>query len=83
MCRATDRTLNIICAAYVSGAVATLNAFVGLGAIKPLVCASGAISTGQDIQIFDHYTQVHPEALHLQAEMILLESLMEAFPCGK
>ena len=81
MCRSSDTTQRIICAAYIKGVVSTMNAFVGSAAVKTLVCTAGQISTAEEMPIFDRYTQGHPQELHLEAEVVLITSLMQAFPC--
>jgi hypothetical protein len=40
-------------------------------------------TNGQYVQVFVKYLDDHPEELHRPAALLLVESLVKAFPCGK
>jgi hypothetical protein len=49
----------------------------------PSFCLPQKGSNGQYVQVFLKYLDNHPQELHKPAALLLVESLVKAFPCGK
>lgn len=74
-------TVKIACYGYLMAAADTYNAWHGWGELKARMCVPSAVSGEQLRLIVVKHLEVRPEALHYNAGGLVLNALMEAFPC--
>ncbi|WP_425563060.1 Rap1a/Tai family immunity protein [Luteimonas vadosa] len=72
------------CMSFVSGVSQTSTLYEASGKMsKPSVCGPDqGITTSQAVRIAVKYLKEHPQDLHQKASMLVMYSLMDAFPCG-
>jgi hypothetical protein len=52
--------------------------------LHPHICTSGiAITYGQQVDIVAKYLSDHPEIRHLNANVLVMKAMIQAFPCAK
>jgi len=83
--------LKKICTSYVDRPVSTLDGMcigyvVGVMSVVKYTkyfCLPGKSTHSQTTLVVKKYLSEHPEKLHLDADGLVLEALVEAFPCPK
>ena len=78
----SDYINSAICMGYVEGVTDT---FIVLTAVqkKKIVCMSSDVSARQSFDIVLKYLADHPETRNMEAEVIVMMALKNAFPCHK
>jgi Rap1a immunity proteins len=78
----------VACSAYVEGVVDGVNAEIGFSksvvgkeSPKPY-CLPKDAENGQLIRMILKYVRNHPEEAHKITSVLIVETLLEAFPCG-
>jgi hypothetical protein len=74
-----------ICDAYIAGvsdgAAATADHHVGTLHQRPVACPPFGVNNEQIEAVAKKFLSDHPEKLHLQASVLVIGSLLTAFPC--
>src|SRR6266704_3564899 len=68
-----------LCLGYLMGALQADNIRTKILGDKPSSCLPATFTTGQMVKIFLKYINDHPERLHLNAALVVLDSLFAAF----
>lgn len=61
----------------------TLVSLAAVEAPAPFPCKPHGVTMGQISEIAWAYIKKHPEKRHKPASALVIESILEAFPCGK
>jgi len=75
--------VNGFCLGFMNGLLVSNRLFLDMKRGAPFFCAPQAVTPGQAAQIFVKYMNDHPEKLHEGAPVMVMVSLMAAFPCNK
>lgn len=81
-CTSTKLAENNTCAGYIGGVLDTMTTLTGSDVIKKLICipVNVKLSTIRDVLV--SYLKKHPEELGLNASSLILDPLVEAYPCS-
>lgn len=75
-----------LCDAYIAGvsdgAAATADYYVGTLHQRPVACPPPGVNNDQIDAVVKKFLNDHPEKLHLQASVLVIGSLITAFPCS-
>ncbi len=78
----------VFCTGYLAGAMDANNTLLNSlqaqkgSQLRPMYCLpKDGIEVGQAVRVTVKWLKNHPEKLHLQGDILIWQSLMDAFPC--
>ena len=81
-CAETPRGMKFIyCHGYIASAYDTHNVWVEWGDLPQKFCSPDEVTQDQLRLVVVKYLEAHPAKLHLSGDSLVLNALMEAFPC--
>lgn len=69
------------CGSFITGTEAGYGLSVYWNKLTPDYCLPDGVTQGQVAKVVVKYMDDHPEKLHLRAEILVINSLIAAFPC--
>jgi len=69
-----------VCSGYVIGVA---DGVAMLTADSPYFCSSANVENGQKYDVVVKYIKEHPEKAHLQTPHLIVDAMIDAFPCPK
>ncbi|TRM53299.1 hypothetical protein YH64_009375 [Achromobacter sp. LC458] len=81
VCQSTVAAQNMLCLAYVRGVWDGITLHEELSKTAPYFCVPKNVTVGQLKDVFLKYLVDTPRNRHLSGDVLVMTSLMQAFPC--
>jgi hypothetical protein len=81
-CESSTTSDQLICAAYIAGTINTLDSIGDKGWYSG-ICMPKGVTVEQAQYVYIHWAKRNPATLHHTASDLVIEAVMEAFPCGQ
>lgn len=70
------------CYSYIRGALNGIDGTVALAGIPDIFCIPERVTMGQINDAIIRYLETNPQRRHLPASLLIIQALINSFPCG-